>query len=197
MPISPERRAEVNRQNARKSTGPRTPEGKAASRYFALACHLGLAAEVGEQANRGSKRGGGAWTYFSLLLRLVFRYEGCRLRALSGGEVVWDAPCLAGVVANGWSLGGGMKMAPGARLDDGLLEFIGFGDYPLLRRLWYLPRIFPGTHVHVPGVLQKPVREIALEADRPTLLNTDGETIGFLPARVTLLPRALQVLTPT
>jgi diacylglycerol kinase family enzyme len=90
-----------------------------------------------------------------------------------------------------------MRMAPGARVDDGRLEFIGFGDFPLHRRLQYLPRIYPGTHVRVPGVSQIQVTEIRIEADRPTLLNTDGETIGTLPATVTILPSALSVMTPS
>jgi YegS/Rv2252/BmrU family lipid kinase len=171
-------------------------DGRPAHRYFALACHLGLAAEVGERANRGSKRGGGTLPYLSILLRMVFRYRGCLLTATSGGETVWDGPCLAGVIANGESLGGGMKMAPGARWDNGRLEFIGFGDFPLHRRLLYLPRIYPGTHVRIPGVLQEPVTELHLESDRPTLLNTDGETIGLLPARVKLVPASLTVLIP-
>jgi YegS/Rv2252/BmrU family lipid kinase len=175
-------------------------DGQPVTRYFALACHLGLAAEVADRANRGMSRGakrwGGTVPYLSILLRMVFRYEGCRLTATSGNDGLWDGPCLAAVLANGEFLGGGMRMAPGAKLDDGWLEFIGFGDFPLHNRLRYLPRIYPGTHVSVPGVRQQQVRGVQLEADRPTLLDVDGETIGFLPARVTLLPRALRVLIP-
>lgn len=171
--------------------------GKAVSRHFVLACAAGIAAEVAESANRGSKRFGGTLPFLTSLLRLVVGYKAPRVTAKSGDEIVWDGAALAAVVANTANLGGGMKIAPGARIDDGQLDFVCLGDRPLWQRLRHLPRIYTGTHLRLEGVLSRPVTELHLTSDPPALLGVDGETLGRLPAQISLVPSALRVLVPS
>jgi YegS/Rv2252/BmrU family lipid kinase len=170
--------------------------GQSVSRHFVLACAAGLAAEVAENANRGSKRFGGTLPFLTSLLRLVVGYEACHVTAKSGDEIVWDGAALAAVVANAANLGGGMKIAPDARIDDGELDFVCLGDRPLWQRLRHLPRIYTGTHLQLEGVLSRTVTELHLTSDPPALLGVDGETLGRLPARISIVPSALRVLVP-
>lgn len=170
--------------------------GRPVSRHFVLACATGLAAEVAENANRGSKRFGGTLPFLMSLLRLVVGYKSSRVTAKSRDEIVWDGLALAAVVANAPNLGGGMKIAPDARLDDGRLDFVCLGDRPLWQRLRHLPRIYSGTHTQLEGVLSRAVTELHLTSDPPALLGVDGETLGRLPARIALVPSALRVLVP-
>jgi len=99
--------------------------------------------------------------------------------------------------ANSKAYGGGMKAAPGAMLDDGLLEVMVLGDvskWAFLTRI--LPRVFKGTHVEEPEVSVFRAREVVLSADRPFAMYADGDPIGDLPLRVIAAQAAISVLTP-
>jgi YegS/Rv2252/BmrU family lipid kinase len=99
--------------------------------------------------------------------------------------------------ANSQSYGGGMRAAPGARLDDGLLEVLvleRIGKLRFLTRL--LPKVFSGTHIDEPGVTVMSAHEIVAEADRPFTMYADGDPIGELPVRVRALAGAITVLVP-
>jgi YegS/Rv2252/BmrU family lipid kinase len=99
--------------------------------------------------------------------------------------------------ANSKAYGGGMRAAPDAMLDDGLLEVVvleSVGKLAFLTKI--LPKVFSGTHVREPGVRVFRAREIALGADRPFTMYADGDPIGDLPVRVRALPGAIAMLTP-
>jgi YegS/Rv2252/BmrU family lipid kinase len=99
--------------------------------------------------------------------------------------------------ANSKTYGGGMRAAPDAMLDDGLLEVLvleGVGKLAFLTRI--LPRVFAGTHVREPCVHVYRAREIALDADRPFTMYADGDPIGELPVRVRALSGAVTMLLP-
>jgi len=93
--------------------------------------------------------------------------------------------------------GGGMRAAPGALLDDGLLDVVVLERISKLRFLTrILPKVFKGTHVREPSVHVLRGRELAIAADRLFTLYADGDPIGELPLRVSVLPAAVRVLVP-
>jgi YegS/Rv2252/BmrU family lipid kinase len=98
---------------------------------------------------------------------------------------------------NSKAYGGGMRAAPEAMLDDGLLDVVvleSVGKLTFLTRI--LPKVFSGTHVREPCVHVYRAREIVLGADRPFTMYADGDPIGELPVRVRALRGAITVLTP-
>ncbi len=99
--------------------------------------------------------------------------------------------------ANSKAYGGGMYAAPDALLDDGLLDVPYVEQIPKLRFLTrILPKVFKGTHVREPSVHVLRGRELQISADRPFTLYADGDPIGELPLRVSVLPAAVRVLVP-
>ncbi len=99
--------------------------------------------------------------------------------------------------ANSKAYGGGMYAAPDALLDDGLLDVPYCEQISKLRFLTtILPKVFKGTHVHEPSVHVLRGRELQIAADRPFTLYADGDPIGELPLRVSVLPAAVRVLIP-
>lgn len=99
--------------------------------------------------------------------------------------------------ANSKAYGGGMMAAPGALLDDGLLEVVVLEAIPKRRFLTrILPKVFNGTHIHEPGVHVFRAREVAIAADRPFEMYADGDPIGELPLRVCAIPGAVTALVP-
>ena len=96
-------------------------------------------------------------------------------------------------VGNNTSYGGGMKVAPGALLDDGLLHVTLLRKLGKAEFLRVFPKVYKGTHVHHPAVDVLVGREVRLEAPG-AIAYADGERIGPLPVTATCVPGALRVL---
>ncbi|MDQ6811358.1 MAG: hypothetical protein M3Z95_05620, partial [Actinomycetota bacterium] len=99
--------------------------------------------------------------------------------------------------ANSKAYGGGMRAAPDAMLDDGLLEIVALeriGKLAFATQL--LPRVFKGTHVQLPCVSVFRAAEISISADRPFTMYADGDPIGELPVRARAVRGAVTVLVP-
>jgi YegS/Rv2252/BmrU family lipid kinase len=99
-------------------------------------------------------------------------------------------------VANSGVFGGGMRLAPDAELDDGLLDVVMLADRSKVGFLRTLPKVFKGAHVDDPGVTILRGREITFGADRPFTAYADGDPMVDLPATVRVLPGALRVIAP-
>ena len=95
-------------------------------------------------------------------------------------------------VANNVSIGGGMRVVPGAVIDDGLLDL--FIVAPLSRAgfLRVFPKVFSGTHTTLPQVEITRCCSIRIDADRVAAY-ADGERVGAMPVQVDVVPKALLV----
>ena len=128
-----------------------------------------------------------------------------RLRGLAGrapDEVVERevAAYLLGL-CNGAVFGGGMRLAPDAEPDDGLLDVVSIACDSKWTIARHLPKVYRGRHLGVPGVEVLRCRGIEVELlDAPAAarfaLDLDGEPLGRLPLRADLLPGALTMLAP-
>lgn len=171
--------------------------GEVGGRAFVGIASVGFDSDANRIANEAP-----AW-----LGNLVYAYGA--LRALLAWhparfEIELDPPgerhtCTAYTVgaANSQAYGGGMRAAPDARLDDGLLDVVVLQSISKVRFVTrILPRVFRGTHVREPSVSVWRAREISVSADRPFTMYADGDPIGELPVRVRALPGAVTVLVP-
>ena len=99
--------------------------------------------------------------------------------------------------ANNKAYGGGMYAAPGAELDDGLLDVVTCARMPKRRFVGeLLPKIFKGTYIDMPEVTVFRAREVPISADRQFTLYADGDPIAELPVRIRALPAAVRVIVP-
>lgn len=102
-------------------------------------------------------------------------------------------------VANARYFGGGMKIAPDAKLDDGQFDVISIGDLGAARIMTNAPRIYSGTHLNMHQVNHTLARKVLARPankDSIVLLDIDGELPGHLPATFQILPGALRVRCP-
>ena len=98
------------------------------------------------------------------------------------------------MIANTENGGGGLRIAPGARFDDGVLDLVEVGDASRLDvLLGVMPRLYSGSHVHHPKVRMSRGTSFRFTSDVETLVDLDGETIGRLPLDITVLPRGFFV----
>ncbi len=102
-------------------------------------------------------------------------------------------------MGNGRYFGGGMKIAPHAELDDGLFDVVTLGDLTFAETLGLTTKIYAGTHLRHKKAASRRARVVDAQPVSPNqvlALDIDGEGIGQLPARFTVLPRALRVVIP-
>ena len=154
----------------------------------------GLDSDAGDIAN-ATRLNLGQLVYVYATLRAVRAWRPARWEVVIDGA----ARSFTGysvAVANSGVFGGGMYLAPDAKLDDGLLDVVMIGDIPKRRYLGSLPKVFTGAHVREPGIEICQAREVAFHADRPFNVQADGDPIADLPATVRVQPGALRVLVP-
>jgi YegS/Rv2252/BmrU family lipid kinase len=99
-------------------------------------------------------------------------------------------------VANSGVYGGGMRLAPDASVEDGLLDVVTTSETSRRTFLRALPKVFKGTHVDEPSVSVRTATVVELAADRPFRVFADGDPVATLPCTITVRPGALRMLLP-
>ncbi len=102
-------------------------------------------------------------------------------------------------IANAKYYGGAMKIAPDAKIDDGLLDVVTIGDASAFRILSNAPRLYLGAHLRMNEVTHALARQVvarAVKKDDVVRVELDGEVLGRLPATFDVVPRALRVRCP-
>ncbi|MFC7878431.1 diacylglycerol/lipid kinase family protein [Isoptericola sp. NPDC057391] len=126
-----------------------------------------------------------------------------RLRPGPAGAATWTGRAALVTAANGPQIGGGIRVAPAASLDDGLLDVLVATDLSRAGAVAVFPSMFTGGHVRRRKVHVVRARAVTIEpgpdawvaGERPLpVAHADGERLGTLPLRVEARARALQVL---
>ncbi|THG34938.1 diacylglycerol kinase [Glaciibacter flavus] len=160
--------------------------------WYAAVLSAGFDAVVNERANLMT-RPRGASRYIIALLRELVTLSAVQYRMVIDG-VPREVEGMLVSVANNTSLGGGMTVAPGALLDDGLLDVFIVHRISRIEFLRVFPRVFRGTHTTHPAVEFVRARSVEIDADDSIVAYADGERVGPLPIRVDVVPGALKVL---
>jgi len=128
-------------------------------------------------------------------LRGIMSYHASKMRVTCDGQTQENRFLLV-CASNAELSGGGMRLAPGAKMDDGWLdvnvcETVGRGAAIAL--LWQISR---GRRVNHPKLRYFTARIVAVEADPSMSVQADGEVIGHTPAQLEVVPQALKILIP-
>jgi diacylglycerol kinase family enzyme len=130
-------------------------------------------------------------------VRALLQHRSPRVRLTIDGQLVLDEAVVLVAAANGRHFGGGMRVAPEARLDDGWLDVVWIAHTPTWKLLVKLPKLYRGTHLTDPVVRWRRGRRIEADAEPGVVpLELDGEPLGTLPASLELLPAALAIVGP-
>ena len=113
-------------------------------------------------------------------------------------EVKWQIkksqPTLLAAFANTPTYGGGMKIAPRAQMDDGLLDVCVIGSVDPFKLACMFPTVYFGRHLKIREVDYFPAAHLRVETEHPLDLYADGEYVCRTPAEVSVQPAALQVI---
>jgi diacylglycerol kinase family enzyme len=101
------------------------------------------------------------------------------------------------IVANGVWHGGGMKLAPDARSDDGAFDVVMIGDVGKVDFLTTAPKLYKGKHVNHPKVEVVRTPRVEVDAIEHLPIELDGEQVGTTPATFEVVPGAVRVRVPS
>ncbi len=181
--------------------GATAPHGPVAGRYFGCVGGVGLDVEVARRANRlprALRRRGGY--LLSLLPALSgFHPVGVRVQASLGEACLstrYAGSAMLVAFANTPTYGGGIRIAPDARLDDGRLEVCVVESMAKARLLRLFPSVFSGRHLTLPEVRYFQAERLRIETEEPSEVYADGEYVCSSPVEVRVEAGALQVIVP-
>jgi YegS/Rv2252/BmrU family lipid kinase len=166
------------------------------SRFFANVGSAGMSGAVARRANTMTKAFGGRATFFYALTREFLAWQNTRVVVELDDGVQREGPMHDVIVANGNWHGGGMKLAPDARQDDGVFDVVLIGDVTKLDFLTTAPKLYSGRYLSHPKVELLQSSSVAIRASEPLPLEVDGEPVGDTPARFEVVPSALRLRVP-
>ncbi len=158
---------------------------------------VGFDSEVTRVANQ-VRRLRGPLVYVYALVRVLCRFEAPGMRVEHDRDV-FEGKAMFAVAANLPRFGGGMRIAPQARIDDGFLDLIIASEVPKLTLLRVFPRVYTGSHLSHPCITFARTRRLRLTLDRDGFtLYGGGEPLQPVKAgeavEITVDPGALAVV---
>ena len=151
----------------------------------------GLVTDVGNQAEHFRWLGTNRYTILSVVE--VLRHKSRPATLIMDDKKIEDEFIFI-IACNSIHVGKGMKMAPKARLDDGLIDLIVIrSGVSRTRLLQVLPKLFDGSHINEPELEYYQTSQFSLIPETDEILNIDGEIMGSTPIQVNVIPKAFEM----
>ena len=168
--------------------------------YFCTVAGVGLDAEVARRAQVLPRWLRGSGGYALTLMPLLFRFPPLAVKILTQTNGGWklhsNRPLLLAAFANATAYGGGMQIAPHAKLDDGQLDVCLVRGMNPFKAAFLFPTVYFGHHLKIRGVEYFQISNARLETERPLDVYADGEYVCQTPVEIGVQPAALRVITP-
>jgi len=179
--------------------------------FFGCVAGLGLDAEVARRANQLPRWLRGHGGYALTLMPTIFRFAPFPMKILEPAEdraigphlpenPTWtlrsDQPTMLAAFANAPLYGGGMQIAPHARMDDGLLDVCVVGPVNPFRLFCLFPTVYAGHHLSIREVEYFQRQRIRVETEHPLDVYADGEFVCRTPVEIGLQRSILRVISP-
>ena len=167
-------------------------DGAPAERLFLNAASFGLGAKVAAGVRGWYRAVPGSGRYLAAAIPLLASGQSFRIRVQCDDLPPVACNITTGAVANGQYQGGGIRIAPEARLDDGLAEVTVVERVSLLEVAAKLPILYSGALYSHPKVRHWRAARVRVDAEVPVPVELDGEPVGILPLVIDVIPRAIR-----
>lgn len=175
-------------------------EALSSSTYFCCVAGVGLDGEVARRANQLPRWLRGHGGYALSMLPTIFSFRPLPVKIFvpaqpSEWTVRSDQSTMVAAFANTPFYGGGMKVAPHAKMDDGLLDMCIVAAVSPLRLLRLFPSVYAGQHLGIREVEYFQAERVRVETEEPQDVYADGEFVCRTPVEVSAERGALNVVT--
>ncbi len=170
--------------------------GRINGQYFANGVGIGFDAAVNRASYTINHSKRGLALYFRALLKTLGKFKPVPMKITLNGKTLHEEIFLL-TVGNGTTVGGGFKLTPHARIDDGLLDVTLVKPLGIPRLLWHLPKVFLGTIDRVKKYATMfRTEKLLIEAEGPVPVHMDGEIFEESGNRfeIEIVPKALMVI---
>ena len=158
--------------------------------FFINLLGTGFVSNVAYRAGKYKKLG--SLSYIFGVLEEVAVLKSTKIEIIIDGTLI-KREAVFTEICNSRYTGGDMLMAPGAKIDDGLLDIIILKKVSRLKLLSLFPLLFKGEHVNDDAVEVFTGKNISLKSDKKLVLTPDGETFGDTPIDVTMHPKKIKM----
>ncbi len=165
-------------------------------RHFLNIAGCGFDAAVAHRVNRGYRFLNGTAAYIAAVLQTLATFQPAQMHITIDADSLTERILLCSV-ANSQSYGGGMRIAPFAQVDDGLLDVCIAKAVSKLEFVRVFPRVFKGTHIAHPRFLMLQANRVIVESVPPVPVLVDGDVMGTTPAQFAVCPGAIEVILPS
>ncbi len=157
----------------------------------------GMVANIGINAEKYRWLGTSRYTILSLLEIIFKKINNAIITYYDKNNKKYklEDNFMFAVVCNTIHTGKGMKIAPKAKLDDGLMDLVLIKNAPRLKLLKLMPKLFTGEHINNNIVKYINISKIELKPNKKSQLNIDGEIKGETPFKLIVIPNEIEVIT--
>ena len=170
------------------------------SRYFCCVAGVGFDGEIAQRANRLPRwlRGHGGYLLSVPRTILTFVPLPMKVSAAQDDGAGWttrsDQPTILAAFANTPVYGGGMKVAPRAKMDDGLLDVCIVGAVDPFKLFCMFPTVYAGRHLSIREVEYFQASRVRVDTEHPLDVYADGEYVCRTPVEVGVHKAVLKIV---
>ncbi len=169
-------------------------------RYFCCVAGVGFDGEIAQRANRLPRWLRGHGGYLLSVPQTILTFAPLPMKVSTAAEdgADWstrsDQPAILAAFANTPVYGGGMKVAPRAKMDDGLLDVCVVGAVDPFKLFCMFPTVYAGRHLGIREVSYFQESRVRVETEHPVDVYADGEYVCRTPVEVGVHRAALKVV---
>lgn len=161
--------------------------------YFINVASAGMGPEVLNRMSSGKKLLGSAVTYYVAILSTFWSYR-CMPVTIKTHSWQWSNKLRTLAIGNGKFFGSGLCIAPDAKPNDGMFSTFVCGAVSVLDFIRYTSTLKSSRKVIHPRIEYNTTEKLELTSETPCRIEADGELLGFLPARVEVIPGRIKFL---
>ena len=156
----------------------------------------GMVANIGIKAEKYRWLGTSRYTILSLLEIIFKKINSAKITYYdeNNKKNQLKDKFMYAVLCNTIHTGKGMKIAPKAKLNDGLMDLVLIKDAPRLKLLKLMPKLFTGEHINDNTVDYIYISKMKLEPNKLSNLNIDGEIKGETPFEINVIPSQIEII---
>lgn len=166
------------------------------NQLFFNVAHLGISSEVTKQLDKSLKKRWGIFAYLLACIRAARAMKKFNAEVQIDDREPVQLKSIQISIGNGRFYGGGLAIRDDANIDTVRLDFSSIRPQRFYRLLLAFPSVKLGRQRYLREVDEFTGQSINIETQLPIKITADGEDLTQTPAKITVLPNAVNILAP-
>lgn len=167
--------------------------GSLNDRYFVNFCSVGLDALIAEEANKIKRYFSGNYSYIMGVVKALGKFKSLNVELIID-DIKYNEEIMLVAVCNGAYYGGGMNIAPQAKVSDGQFDICVVRKMSKLKLLCLFPTIFKGKHIKYDEVKIYRGKNIQIFSKEDMHVNADGDIVNSRPVKFEMVHNKMELI---